>query len=157
MSGGISRVHGGIKPGSLAGVSLADFNVTFWLGDAANLATDYNSGNGSVPDGALDKVFRTAIETVATVSRVGQLKTNVMNFTIETLGTDGLDGNGSFLGTGPTDANSSTTALALQGAIRSLGVLNYWANSGTASASYLRVDCSTATIASGVAANTTGF
>ena len=157
MSGGISRVHGGVKPGTVAGVSLVDYNVTFWAGDATSLATDYNSGNGSVTDGALDKVFRTAVTSVASLSRVGQLKTNVMNFTIESFGTDGLDGNGSFLGTGPTDANSATTALALQGAIRSLGVLNYWANSGTSSASYLRVDCSTATVAAGVAANSTGF
>ena len=123
MSGGISRVHGGVKPGNLAGVSLNDFTLGWASGvNTATLVTDWNSGNGSIPGGAFDAAFRTAIETVGTVYRIGALNNAAgVNFSLETLGSDGSD---SALGTG-LPSSLASTALALQGAVRALGTYTY--------------------------------
>lgn len=125
--GGISRVHGNlIAPKNFAGVGLADFTLQFWNGNAYVLAADI-----SLPDGALDKIFRDAVGRVGTVSRVGTLTTgtgvtaNYIRFAIENLGVDS-DSPG-YLGTGPnndgTNALGATTAAALQTAVQALGTI----------------------------------
>lgn len=123
---GISRVHGSlIAPKNFAGVSLQDFTVTFWNGDAYLLAADLNLAGG-----ALDQAFRTAVGTVGSVSRVGTLTTgtgvsaNTLRFAVESLGFETSDNSGNgFLGTGPDNEAGSitTTAGALQAAIQALG------------------------------------
>jgi hypothetical protein len=137
MTFGINRVHGSlISPKSFAGVALQDFTLTFWQGDSYALRADAQVGNanpfiGSVADGALDQVFRTAAEQFGTVSRVGTLNTgtgataNYIRFAVETLGFEpALDPAGGFLG---TSAAAATTAAALQAAINGLATgTNGW-------------------------------
>ena len=85
--GGISRVHGGLlAPKNFAGVNLQDFTLTFWVGDAAVVWSDYtyngvvNTGasiyatQGTSPGGAFDQIFRNATGNIGTVSRVGTLQ-----------------------------------------------------------------------------------
>jgi len=125
--GGITRVHGGLSTSTnFAGVSLRDYTLTFWNGDAYVLKDDLAAGANS----ALEQVFRTATGNVGTVSRIGSLSTgtgaaaNTIRFAIEALGADIASG-GMYLGTGPDNAGSgdagSTTAVALQEAIQALG------------------------------------
>jgi len=124
--GGITRIHGQVFTSTnFAGVALRDFTLTFWNGDAYLLGADAVAANG-----ALDQVFRTAVGTVASISRIGSLTTgtgasaNVLRFAIEALGADIASG-GLYLGTGPDNAGQgdagATTALALQEAIQALG------------------------------------
>jgi hypothetical protein len=124
--GGITRVHGALSTSTnFAGVSLRDYTITFWNGDAYVLNDDK-----SLAGGGLEQIFRTATGNVGTVSRIGALTTgtgaaaNVLRFAIETLGADIASG-GSFLGTGPDNAGQgdagATTAIALQEAIQALG------------------------------------
>ena len=125
MAGGITRVNGKlIAPKSFAGVALEDFTLKFWAGEAAaTIEADRNTVNG-----ALDQIFRVAIPTVATVSRVGTVSTasqaNV-RFAIEALGDEDITP--AKLGMGPsngtTGSDSTSTALALQAAVRALGVV----------------------------------
>lgn len=146
MTFGINRVNGSLlAPKNFAGVALADFTLTFWTGDTVAPWRDYNAGLGT-PNGALDQVFRTAVETVGTVSRVGTLNTstNGLRFAIETLGADA--DSPSYLGMGPTNANPASTAAALQSAIQALGTVSAWCNTGTAGAYYATVNCSSATV-----------
>jgi len=124
MTFGISRVHGAlISPKNFAGVSLTDFTLTFWNGDAYVLAAD-----SLLAGGAVDQAFRTALGTVGSVSRVGTLSTgtgaaaNTLRFAVEMLGVEASD-NGGFLGTGPTDASPASTALAIQAAVAALGTV----------------------------------
>ena len=88
MTFGISRVHGTLlNPKNFAGVGLQDFTLTFWAGDVGTtLAAD-----AVLAGGALDQVFRTAVETVGSVSRVGTLTTSsrTINFAVESLGFEG--------------------------------------------------------------------
>jgi hypothetical protein len=135
MAGGITRTHGAlVAPQNFAGVALQDFTLTFWSGNvqaggSAALSTDYNGGAGT-PAGALDAIFRTAVGTVGTVSRVGTLSTatRTLRFAIEVLGLDSVT-NG-YLGGGlysnnPDNLTASTaTSAALQAAIQSLGTIN---------------------------------
>jgi len=123
MAFGITRVNGSlIAPRNFAGVSLADFTLTFWAPNLVAVITDYDSGNGT-PGGALDAVFRTATGVVGSVSRVGTLNTSsgAIRFAIEHLGAD--DRSPGFLGTGPTNASPATTAAALQAAVQALGTI----------------------------------
>jgi hypothetical protein len=124
--GGISRVHGALSTSTnFAGVSLADFTLTFWNGDCYVLNDDK-----SLAGGALEQIFRTATGNVGTLSRIGSLTTatgaaaNTLRFAIEVLGGDVASG-GSYLGTGPDNAGQgnagATTAVALQEAIQALG------------------------------------
>lgn len=122
MTFGISRVHGAlISPKNFAGVTLSDFTLTLWNGDAYVLAADQ-----ALAGGALDQVFRTATGMIGSLSRVGTLSTgtgaaaNTLRFAVEHLGVEAND-NGGYLGTGPTDASPASTALALQAAIQALG------------------------------------
>lgn len=118
---GINRVHGLVlNPKNFAGVSLKDFTLTFWDGETGN---ELNA-DADTPNGALDQIFRSALTRFATVSRVGTLDTatNTIRFAIETLGGDA--DSAPYLGLGPNNDSSATIALALQGAVRSLGTIN---------------------------------
>ena len=122
MTFGISRVHGAvISPKNLAGVSLQDYTLTF-LGPVATTIADQ-----ALAGGAFDQVFRTAVGTIASVSRIGTLNTSTgaVRFAIEVLGAEASDasGTGSYLGTGPTDASPASTAAALQAAVQALGTV----------------------------------
>lgn len=146
MTFGINRVNGSLlAPKNFAGVSLADFTLTFWDGNLVGPWRDYNAGLGT-PNGALDQIFRTAVETVGTVSRVGTLNTSTgaLHFAVEVLGAD-ADSPG-YLGMGPTDASPASTAAALQSAVQALGTLSFWCNTGTAGAYYATVNASSATV-----------
>ena len=124
MTFGISRVHGTLlNPKNFAGVDLQDFTLTFWVGDVGTtLAAD-----ALLAGGALDQVFRTAVTTVGSLSRVGTLTTSsrTINFAVESLGFDGANAGDGFLGTGPDNelAGITTTAAALQAAIVALGTV----------------------------------
>jgi hypothetical protein len=126
---GITRVHGGlISPKNFAGVGLQDFTLTFWVGDALALSVDNNStANNSVAAGALDQIFRTAVGSIASVSRVGTLNTATQSvrFAIESLGFEGDNSGNGFLGTGPDNETDgvTTTAAALQAAVQALGTV----------------------------------
>jgi hypothetical protein len=126
---GITRVHGGlINPKNFAGVGLQDFTLTFWAGDAAAVAADAAPGPASDSNGALDLVFRTAVGTVASLSRVGTVAGNNLSvrFAIESLGFEGDNSGEGFLGTGPDNETDgvTTTAAALEAAIQALGTVN---------------------------------
>lgn len=126
---GISRVHGGlINPKNFAGVGLQDFTLSFWAGDAAAVAADVAPGPQSDANGALDLVFRTAVGTVASLSRVGTVAGNNLSvrFAIESLGFESDNSGDGFLGTGPDNETDgvTTTAGALEAAIQALGTVN---------------------------------
>jgi len=122
MAGGITRTHGYVNnPKNFAGVGLQDYTLTFWNGDALKLFADQTTS-----DGALDRIFRTAIGTVGTVSRVGTLTTgsgataNYIRFAVEVLGAD-ADSPG-YLGAGTSNAVATTATL--EAAIVALGTVN---------------------------------
>lgn len=129
MTFGINRVHGSlISPKNFAGVALQDFTLTFVDGAPAGVALRADVG---VANGALDQVFRTAVPTVASLSRVGTVTTgsttgaNFVHFAIESLGFESTDNSGAgFLGTGPTNASPANTAAAIQAAIQALGTVD---------------------------------
>lgn len=132
MTFGISRVHGAlVAPKNVAGVALQDFTITFASGDAAALAADVGVANG-----ALDQIFRSAVGSVASLSRVGTLNGVTLRFAIESLGFEGDNSGNGFLGTGPDNAagDVASTAAALQAAIQALGTVH-------------GVDCASATVA----------
>lgn len=119
MSAGISRVHGYAATPSQRPSTISFFTITF--------AADITSDIGKV-DGALDRIFRTAVPTVATVAMIGTVVASglTLTFAIEDTGADIYSP--SFLGTGPDNAGQgdagATTALAFQEAIRALGTVN---------------------------------
>ena len=123
----ITRKNGRIiPPDYFNGVALQDFTLTYLQSNlSANVTADaLNAG------GALDQVFRTAVGTVGSVSRIGTLNTTtgVIRFAVESLGFDGDNAGGGFLGTGPDNEGTGTgnvgnTADALQAAVRALGTV----------------------------------
>ena len=140
--GGISRVHGGLlAPKNFAGVNLQDYTLTFWVGDAAAVWSDYvytgavatgasiYASQGTYPGGAFDQIFRNATGNIGSISRVGTLQSTstsaTLNFAVEVLGADYLSTG--TLGQGSSEDSTyaySTTALALQGRIQALGTVN---------------------------------
>ena len=138
--GGITRVHGGlVAPRNLAGVSLQDFTLTFWVGDSAGAFQDFNSGAGSTPGGPFDQIFRNATGNVGTVSRIGTLQNTAtsatLNFAVEVSGVNGdpvaVPG---ALGQGSTEDSTyayASTALALQGRIQALGNVAFTGANGS--------------------------
>ena len=129
MAGGISRVHGALNsPQNFAGVSLADFTLTVG-GTAATLGTAIVADQAT-SDGALDRIFRSALPQIASISRVGTVSTSTTQFTlrfaVEQLGADATSSG--YLGTGNdnagTNGSGATTALALQAVVRALGTVN---------------------------------
>lgn len=154
--GGISRVHGGlVAPKNFAGVSVQDFTLTFWVGDAAAVWADYAyngvnavgglyASNGSYPGGAFDQIFRNATGNIGTVSRIGTLQSTssaaTLNFAVEVLGADYLSTG--TLGTGSTEDSTysyGSIALALQGRIREIG------STGTSPSSVVHLTSATVT------------
>lgn len=132
MTFGITRVNGSLlSPKNFAGVSLADFTLTFWDGDSTAAWLDNNAGD-STPNGPLDQTFRTAVETIGTVSRVGTYNssTRKLNFAMEVLGADSASPG--YLGMGPTNASPASTAAALQAAVQALGTVSFTAAGTTA-------------------------
>jgi len=143
---GITRKHGGLlAPKNFAGVSLGDFYLSFHGADTAAVTADYNSGS-STPAGALDQIFRTAVETVGTVSRVGTLGgiggAGTLAFAVEVLGADAASPG--YLGMGPTDGspNPASTAAALTAAVQALSTLTFTDVNGVSRT----VHCSSATV-----------
>lgn len=125
MAGGITRVNGKlIAPKNFAGVALKDFTLKFWAGEAAaTIDADRNTVNG-----ALDQIFRVAVPTVGTVSRVGTVSTAsqaYVRFALEVLGDESVSPGK--LGMGPSNgtvgADPTSIALALQAAVQALGVV----------------------------------
>jgi hypothetical protein len=122
MAGGITRTHGYVNnPKNFAGVSLQDFTLTFWGGDQFKIAAD-----ATTSDGAIDRIFRTALGTVGTVSRVGTVTTGsgagacYVRFALEVLGAD-ADSTG-YLGAGTSNATATTSTL--EAAVTGLGTVN---------------------------------
>lgn len=141
--GGITRIHGNlVAPKNFAGVTLRDYTLQFWNGDAYLLAAD-----AVTPAGALDQVFKTATGNVGTLSRIGIVTTgtgataNYVRFAIEMLGAE--YGEAGYLGTGPDNAGQgdaeATPALALQAAIRALG------DTGTSASTIIHLTSATVT------------
>jgi hypothetical protein len=132
MTFGISRVNGSLlSPKNFAGVGLADFTLTFWGGNLTAAWLDNNAGD-STPNGPLDQIFRTAVPTVASMSRVGTLNTSTgaLRFAVEVLGADAASPG--YLGMGPTNASPASTAAALQAAVQALGTVSFIAANTTA-------------------------
>jgi hypothetical protein len=121
MSAGITRVHGTAAVPSQRPSTLSFFTITF----ASNILTAANTTSDvGVVDGALDRIFRTAIPTVAVVAMIGTVATNglTLRFAIEDTGADLLSP--SYLGMGPSDTIPASTAAAIQAAIVALGTVN---------------------------------
>lgn len=132
MAGGIPRKNGTAgAPKVFSGVSLNDFVIQFWAGQAgADLATDL-----ATPDGAIDKIFRTAFGQIGTVNRIGTLDTTnkTLRFNMEVMGDEtGVSGK---LGTGNDNAGTNgyatTMALALQSRMKALGDITVTPTTGS--------------------------
>lgn len=125
MSAGIARVHGTAAVPSQRPSTISFYTITF---AADILTTATTTSDVGVADGALDRVFRTAVGTVASVAMIGTVVSSglTLTFAIEDTGAD--VNSPSFLGTGPDNAGQgnagATTALAFQEAIRALGTVN---------------------------------
>lgn len=133
---GISRVHGYAAAPSQRPSTISHYTLTF----GANITTtaqtstywagSSNTNNGysdvGVTDGALDRIFRTAIPTVATVAMIGTVASNGLSvrFAIEDTGVDANSPGA--LGTGLVNgaAGSTSTAAALTSAVQALGTVN---------------------------------
>jgi hypothetical protein len=121
MSVGISRVHGYAAAPSQRPSTISFFTITF----PANIRTTATTTSDiGVVDGALDRIFRTAVAQFATVAMIGTVSSNglTLNFAIEDTGTDTNSPSG--LGLGNGSGAIASTVLALQGAIQSLGTVN---------------------------------
>ena len=121
MSAGITRVHGTAAVPSQRPSTLSFFTITF----PANILTTATTGSDvGVVDGALDRIFRTAIPTVAVVAMIGTTAAGglTLRFAIEDTGADA--NSPSYLGMGPTNASPASTAAAIQAAIVALGTVN---------------------------------
>ena len=124
MSAGITRVHGTALVPSQRPSTLSFFTITF---DANIKTTATTTSDIGVVDGALDRIFRTAIPTVAVVGMIGTVASNglTLRFAIEDTGADSLSP--SYLGMGPGNGAGSdldSTAAAIQAAIVALGTVN---------------------------------
>jgi hypothetical protein len=119
MSAGISRAHGTAVLPFQRPSTLSFFNVSLPNADV--------TGDATVVDGAFDQMFRTAVNKFATIGLVGTPQftggNTVLNFAIEDTGatTDANHPAASGLGLGQNGASPTTTAAALQVAIRALG------------------------------------
>ena len=120
--GGITRIHGTAAAPSQRPSTISFYTITFPADITATATTGSDVG---VVDGALDRIFRFAVPTVATVAMIGTVVGSglTLTFAIEDTGADATL-SPSYLGTGPTNASPATTALALQGAIRAVGTVN---------------------------------
>lgn len=135
---GISRVHGYAAAPSQRPSTISFYTITFPADITTTASTtqaQVDAGLGKVAtsdvgfvNGALDRIFRTAIGTVGTVAMIGTVVASglTLTFAIEDTGADVYSP--SYLGTGPDNAGQgdagATTALAFQEAIRTLGTVN---------------------------------
>lgn len=121
MTFGITRVHGTAVVPSQRPSTVSHFTITFPADIKSTATTTSDIG---VVDGALDRIFKTAVGTIATTAMIGTVAANglTLRFAIEDTGADATSP--SYLGTGPTDASPATTAAALQAAIQALGTVN---------------------------------
>jgi len=116
MSAGITRVHGSAAIPSQRPSTISFFTLTF---PSANVTSE-----AGVVNGLFDQVFRTAIDTFATVAIIGTpayaASNTTIRFAIEDTGTDSYSPSG--LGLGSSEgATYGSTAAALQAAVRALG------------------------------------
>jgi hypothetical protein len=113
MSAGITRIHGSVAVPSQRPSTLSFFQITF----AATVASEVG-----VVNGAVDQALR-ACSNFATVAMIGTLQTTgtTLVIALEDTGTDSLSPSG--LGQGLPNSYS-TTAAALQAAIRACGTVN---------------------------------
>ena len=116
MSAGITRVHGSAAIPSQRPSTISFFTLTF---PSANVTSE-----AGVVNGLFDQVFRTAIDTFATVAMIGTpvyaASNTTIRFAIEDTGTDAYSPSG--LGLGSSEGSTyDTTAHALQAAVRALG------------------------------------
>jgi hypothetical protein len=141
MSAGISRVHGYAAAPSQRPSTVSFFTITF----PANIKTTATAtttaratnGDGSltgyatvsgsdlgVTNGALDQIFRVAVDQFATVAMIGTVASNGLSvrFAIEDTGADVNSASG--LGLGNGSAAHASTQEALEGAVRALGTVN---------------------------------
>jgi len=127
MSAGISRVHGYVVAPSQRPSTLSFFNLQV----SGNLTTS----DATTANGALDQIFRTALDSFATVGLIGTPTYNgttatYVNFAIEDTGVlSSVAGQTapSGLGLGSVETNYGTygsTALALTAAVQALGTVN---------------------------------
>jgi len=125
MSAGISRVHGYVVAPSQRPSTLSFFNLQV----SGNLTTS----DATTANGALDQIFRTALDSFATVGLIGTPTYNgttatYVNFAIEDTGVlSSVAGQTapSGLGLGSSEGfSTSTTALALTAAVQALGTVN---------------------------------
>jgi len=127
MSAGITRVHGTAFAPSQRPSTLSFYTITF----PANIKTTATTGSDiGVVNGALDQIFRTAVDQFATVAMIGTVSSNglTLNFALEDTGTDTNSPSGLGLGSSENSfgysAGNAGTAQALQAAIQSLGTVN---------------------------------
>jgi hypothetical protein len=125
MSAGITRVHGYVVAPSQRPSTISFFNVAV----GGNLTTS----DSTTPNGAMDQMFRTAIDQFATVALIGTPIVvgglTYINFAIEDTGTlSSVAGqtapSGLGLGSDENDFGYSGTAQALQVAVQALGTVN---------------------------------
>jgi len=142
MSAGISRVHGYVVAPSQRPSTLSFFNLQV----SGNLTTS----DATTANGALDQIFRTALDSFATVGLIGTPTYNgttatYVNFAIEDTGVlSGVAGQTapSGLGLGSVEGTTaSTVTAALTAAVQALGTVNGF-------------NLSTATVFAGVVATT---
>jgi len=121
MSAGITRVHGTAIIPSQRPSTISFFTATF-------PSMDIHTSEVGVVNGVFDQVFRVAASSFATVAMIGTpayaASNTTIRFALEDTGTVSDTGQPapSGLGLGSTEGfSTSTTALALQAAIRGLG------------------------------------
>ena len=121
MSAGITRVHGTAIIPSQRPSTISFFTATF-------PSMDIHTSEAGVVNGVFDQVFRVAASSFATVAMIGTpayaASNTTIRFALEDTGTVSDTGQPapSGLGLGSTEGfSTSTTALALQAAIRGLG------------------------------------
>jgi hypothetical protein len=133
MANTITRTHGAVALPSQRPSAISFYTITFAADVTTTASVDLTTpwvaqtGNNSKSDvgvvnGALDRVFKLAIPTVATVAMIGTVGTTTVRFAIEDTGADTYSP--SYLGMGSSDNSPATTALAFQAAIRTLGTVN---------------------------------
>ena len=121
MSAGITRVHGTAIIPSQRPSTISFFTATF-------PSMDIHTSEAGVVNGVFDQVFRVAASSFATVAMIGTpayaASNTTIRFALEDTGTVSDTGQPapSGLGLGSSEGfSTSTTALALQAAIRGLG------------------------------------
>lgn len=119
MSAGITRVHGTAAVPSQRPSTISFYTITF-------PSMDIHTSEVGVVNGVFDQVFRTAVDTQATVAMIGTpvyaSSNTTINFAVEDTGVDTTSVTGLAQGNANNGyGNWATTALSFQAAIRGLG------------------------------------